>query len=219
MKLRLVSLVFAVAACVACNADGRRTPGSESGAAVGTTGETERIRAGDRNFIHDVLLDGTAEVQLGRLAGEHAASADVQQFAEMMVKDHIQAGNQLRQIATEYSLAGDPVLDEKHRDLISRLSDLRGAEFDRAYMKAMVDDHQDAVDTLQTRVDEKNRTAVRTGQEPKDVNVKPEPADNALETRINQWAADALPVVKGHLDRANAIHEKLGRARNATANR
>ena len=73
------------------------------------------------------------------------------------------------------------------------------------------------LDRLQSRVDERDRVATALGREPKDVNVKAEPSDNALEASVNQWAADTLPVVKGHLEQAKTLDEMLKRGRNNTA--
>jgi putative membrane protein len=135
-------------------------------------------------------------------------------------EDHSRAADQLERLANEHRLQPDaPNIDREHQDLIDRLSKLSGAEFDRAYIDAMVDGHQDVIDSLQGRVDERDRLAVLTGQQPRDVNVKPEPADNPLEARLNEWAAQTLPVVKGHLDLAQEIDDSLDQANRRSASR
>jgi putative membrane protein len=48
-----------------------------------------------------------AEVELAKLARDHAASADVKQFAQMMIDDHTKAGDQLKQIATSNSIPSE----------------------------------------------------------------------------------------------------------------
>ena len=215
----LLSIACAAALTVACSRgdvrsdDPTATSGNDS--VIGTSGETDR--GGDSRFVHDLIEAGTAEIQLGKLATERAASADVKQFGQMMVEGHSKSGEALKQIATRFSIPADVALDEKNRELIDKLSKLRGAEFDREYIDAMVDGHEAVVDKLQSRVDEKNRIAVATGQEPKDTNVKPEAADNQVEASLNTWAADTLPVAKQHLERAKAIDDKLDAGRNTTA--
>ena len=57
--------------------------------------------ADSKAFVNDLTIAGLAEVQLGKLAAEHGSSPDVKSFGQMMVKDHTQAANELKPIATE----------------------------------------------------------------------------------------------------------------------
>jgi len=218
MKLTgLLSLACAAMLTVACNSSSRTDVRDDS--VVGTAGEAgHAVTAGDRKFVEDLTYAGAAEIELGRMAAERGASADVKRFGQMMVDDHTKAGNELKDIATQYRIPQPAGIDEKHRELMDKLTTLRGAEFDKQYIDAMVQGHEDVVDKLESRVDERDRSAVVTGQAPKDTNVKPEAADNHIEGSLNTWAAGALPVVKAHLDRAKALQDSLkDRARNTTA--
>jgi putative membrane protein len=51
-----------------------------------------------------MTVAGMAEVQLGKMAAEWATSPDVKAFGEMMVKDHSQAGEELKQVASQLKL-------------------------------------------------------------------------------------------------------------------
>ena len=217
----LMSLAFAVALTVGCSRgdvrdDSTAAANDGNAAAIGTTGEADR---GSTQFVLDLMEAGTAEVQLGQLATQRGASPDVKQFGKMMIQDHTKAGEELKLIAMTYNIPADTTLSEKHRELTDKLSKLRGAEFDREYINAMIEGHQDVIDKLQSRVDEKNRVGVATGQAPKDKNVKPEPADSHVDASLNQWAADTLPVAKQHLEKAKSINDKLDAAKNTTARR
>jgi len=218
-SVAFATLICAVALTTACNSDRRSTTArSDNATAVGTSGETVAISNADKDFVHDLMVAGNAEIQLGNLASSRAGKAEVKEFGQMMVKDHTAAGDQLTQIATRNNVdAGAAAIDDKHQKLITKLSALKGADFDREYMKAMVDGHQDVLDALQKRVDEKDRLGVATGQKPKDVNVKPEKANDSFEASLNQWAADTLPVVKGHLEKAKAVKDAVDKGRNNTA--
>jgi putative membrane protein len=198
-RIGLPAVVFATALSFACNAENRTTT-SES--TVGTSGDA--ISAGDRDFVEDMAIGGMAEVELGQMAMERGASPEVKRFGDMMVKDHSKAGDELKQVAIQHSVPMPAGLDQKHQDLKTTLSNLRGAEFDREYMKAMVDGHEDVVDRLQTRADE-DRFGDDKGE------VKAERSDNPLEGALNQWAAKALPTVRHHLDEAKRINDGLGR--------
>src|SRR4029434_2298564 len=95
----LLALVCAVALTAACN--NNRTANREAGT-TGTAGAG--VSNSDKNFVSDQMRDGTAEIELANLAKDHAASPDVKQFAQMMIDDHTQAGDQLKQIATGNSI-------------------------------------------------------------------------------------------------------------------
>jgi putative membrane protein len=219
MKLTgLLSLACVAMLTVACNGNGRTDVRDDS--VVGTTGaDVDRsASAGDREFVEDLTYAGAAEIELGRMAAERGGDAEVKRFGQMMVDDHSKAGKELTDIATQFKIPQPAGLDEKHRELMDKLAKLRGVEFDKQYIDAMVEGHEDVVDKLESRVDERDRSAVITGQAPKDTNVKPEAADNHIEGSLNTWAAGALPVVKAHLDRAKAIQDALkDRGRNTTA--
>lgn len=198
-SIGLLAVVFATALSFACNAENRTTTREST---VGTSGDA--ISAGDRDFVEDMAIGGMAEVELGRMAMERGASPEVKRFGDMMVKDHSKAGNELKQVAMQHSIPMPAGLDQKHQDLKTTLSNLKGAEFDREYMKAMVDGHEDVVDRLQTRASE-DRFGDDKGE------VKPERSDNPVEGALNQWAAKALPTVRHHLDEAKRINDGLAR--------
>ena len=216
----LLAFVCAVALTAGCNSNrnaDRNTiaPANETGAA-GTAGTG--VSTGDKNFVNDQLADGMAEVELAKLAKDHAASADVKQFAQMMIDDHTKAGDQLKQIASTASIPTDVTVDDKHKDLMEKLSKLNGSDFDKEYMSAMVDDHQDAVSDLRSRVDENRSASDRlTGKNPENpAAVKPEQSDNRVTMNINEWAANTLPNIERHLDRAKEIKDSVDHAKGTT---
>ena len=206
----LLALVCAVALTAACNNNRAANREAET---TGTAGAG--VSNSDKNFVSDQLADGMAEVELAKVARDHAASADVKQFAQMMIDDHTKAGDQLKQIATSNSIPVDTKIDDKHQNLMDKLSKLNGGDFDKEYMSAMIDDHQDAVSDLRSRVDE-NRSATDrlTGKNPENpAAVKPEQSDNRVTMSINEWAANTLPTVEQHLDRAKQIKDDVDNAK------
>ena len=183
--------------------------------AVGTAGRTD-VSRGDLGFVNDLTIANLAEIELGRMASERAANADVKRFGQMMVDDHTAAGTTLKRIATEHSIPMPTQLDDKHRDLRERLAKLQGAEFDREYMKAMISGHEDVVDKLEPRIDKdrlaeykakyENRETARTTEEKINVDaLVPDKSDDRVTISINQWAADSYPEVYGHLQKAKAL--------------
>jgi predicted outer membrane protein len=98
-----------------------------------------------------MAIAGMAEVQLGKLASDRAADADVKAFGQMMVTDHTKASGELLQLASGAGVQPPKQLDAKHQQLVDKLSKLRGAEFDREYVSAMVMGHEEVVAMLRSQ--------------------------------------------------------------------
>lgn len=225
-RLGLLSIALVTAVTVACNGNGRNTGTSANTNAnqtVGTSGSANApdVSRSDRNFVTDMLAGGNREIELSKVAERKAASPQVKRFAQMMVEQHTKAGDQLKQIAASYNIQPDTSKDEdKYKDDMDKLSKLQGSDFDREYMSMMIDDHKDAVDSLNDRTKENNNATVGTSgtSAEKNTNVQPEKANNHVDASLNQWAADTLPTVQHHLDDAKQIDQQLNNnRRNRTA--
>src|SRR6185295_6870979 len=101
-------LALAAVVAVGCDNNRRDTTVAKTAdpAAVGTAGEADRVKPGmgDKDFVNDAAIAGMAEVELGRMAAQKAASPDVKKFGTMMVEDHTAAGDRLKAIATQYNV-------------------------------------------------------------------------------------------------------------------
>ena len=138
-----------------------------------------------------------AEVKLGQLAAERASNAQVKQFGRRMVTDHQKANNELKQIASKMAVQLPTAADAKHQELYDRLSKLKGAEFDKEYMKAMVDGHQEVAQELERHSDNNARSVGTSGNASQPV------------SSVNAWASKTLPDVRQHLDQAKQIEAKV----------
>jgi putative membrane protein len=200
----------------------------------------QAARVDAQGFVNDMTIAGMTEVQLGKMATERAASADVKAFGQMMVKDHSKAGDELKQVASQLTIQQPAQLDQKHKDLVDKLSKLQGAEFDREYMNAMVQGHQEVLGKVRARVEarvpapgaaagEHPAGAHPAGEHPagagsrdRDIAKTKPPAQNPGagdtatirghgETQLTQWAAKAMPTVQMHLDRARELQAKVAK--------
>ncbi len=132
----------------------------------------------DIEFILDAAKGGLAEVQLGQLAAQRAQNDEVKKFAQRMVDDHTKANAQLKSIAESKSIKLPDDLEGKDKSLMQRLEKLNGAAFDRAYMNAMVTDHQ------------------------KDVNEFKKESNSGRDPQVKSFAASTLPTLEEHLQQA-----------------
>jgi putative membrane protein len=228
----LLALACVAALSIGCGNKDRsdvRANNTDNSSAVGTAGNAANTpTGGDKDFVNDMAMGGLGEAELGKLASERALSADVKRFGQMMVNDHTKAGDALKQVASRFDIAWPTAVSDKQRDLQEKLSKLQGADFDKEYMKAMVDDHSDDVDKLESRVDKhtlgdwktkvENLAAEVRGTERGIVTeITPERSDNAATMAINEWAAMTLPTVQMHYDAAKILKDKVDKAkRNAT---
>jgi len=95
----------------------------------------------DEQFAEKATLINLMEITLGNHAALKARRADIQQFANQLKKDHTDAKHQLEMIAVKRRLTLPTKLDAKHQSKVDKLIALPGDEFDRAYVKEMVDGH------------------------------------------------------------------------------
>ena len=135
-------------------------------------------------FMNDAAEAGMAEVEIAKLAKDRAQNPRVKNFAEMMIKDHSDANNKLQTIARDKSVTLPSTLG-KHQDHLEDLSKKKGAEFDKAYMKMMVNGHEDVVKEFEKC------------------------SQNGTDPDVKTFAAQTLPTVRMHLDSAKAINKAL----------
>jgi putative membrane protein len=137
------------------------------------------------HFAMEAAQGGLAEVQLGRLAVEHATNPAVKQFGQQMVDDHSKAGNELMQLAARKQMQLPTDVSAEQKETMTKLSKLSGADFDKAYVDAMVDDHEHDVKDFQAQANE--------GQD----------AD------LKAFAAKTLPTLQHHLQMIKDIKAKM----------
>jgi putative membrane protein len=115
-----------------------------------TTPAVQSVRA-DSAFISEVDASNAAELRLGRLAQTRATDSVVKGFAQKMVTDHSEMQREWFAVSARNGLPFTGNLSPRHQEQVTRLERLSGTEFDRAYMSAMVQNHQENVNAFQNR--------------------------------------------------------------------
>lgn len=146
---------------------------------------TPAIRVDDKKFLKDAAEGGLTEVDLGKLAAQKASSPDVKQFGQKMVDDHTKADDQLKQVASRENIPVPDALDSKHQSRVDKLSKLSGPQFDKAYMKDQVKDHEQDVRDFQSEA--------QSGSDP----------------NIKQFASNTLPTLQQHLELAKNVDKTV----------
>ena len=143
------------------------------------------MKSPDTAFAVKAAQGGLAEVKLGRLAADNGSSPDVKAFGQQMVDDHSKANDQLKSVAESEGMTLPTDINQKQQAMYDRLSKLSGDQFDSAYVKDMIMDHQEDVKDFRKE------------------------AQSGTDEKIKSFAAETLPVIQGHLDKLKAIQPKV----------
>ncbi|HLO76986.1 MAG TPA: DUF4142 domain-containing protein [Magnetospirillum sp.] len=139
----------------------------------------------DRNFAEHAMAGGMMEVQLGKLADQRAQNEAVKQFGQRMVTDHSKANQQMSELGSRLGLSAPADLPREQRHTVDKLAGLSGAEFDRAYMSTMIDDHKKDIGEFRKQADK---------------------GDNA---DLKSLAQQTLPTLEQHLRLAEDTQSRL----------
>ncbi|UCJ08561.1 DUF4142 domain-containing protein [Chitinophaga pendula] len=135
----------------------------------------------DATFMVVAAQGNVNEITFGKLADSISATASIKTFARQMVTDHQGALDELLGIARDKTLGLDQVMDSAHKIIYPKLGALRGYEFDTAYIKGQVRDHQQTIDVFQFQ------------------------ADSGYDGRLKAYAAKYLPVIRMHAKHADSL--------------
>lgn len=146
--------------------------------------DNEMVDESGADFIKQGLEAGLAEIRAAKIAEINSGNPRVISFAKMMINDHTKAGDELEKISIIKRVSEGDTVNTDHQKMITVISAKKGAAFDKLYMQMMVNDHQNVVKLFTTATSDRN-------------------AD------IQNFAKKILPILKMHLDSANAICASL----------
>lgn len=158
--------------------------GSRPALPAADKGENKLSRA-DETFVKEVAEGGMMEVELGKIAATKATRDQVKAFGRQMEEDHGKANEELKAIAAQKGVDLPKALQGKHKRTVDRLSKLSGPEFDRQYMRLMVEDHKADLKKFQRQ------------------------ADKGKDPEVKQFATKQVPVLEKHLEMAQAAERQV----------
>jgi putative membrane protein len=150
---------------------------------TGTTYSSTPLTGDDSTFAREAASAGMMEVEAGRLAQQNATNPRVKSFAEMMVRDHSAANDELKRIASAKNFMVSDSLTKKQRDHMESMQKMSGKAFDKHYMDMMVKDHNTAVQKFEKA------------------------AANCKDADLKAFAEKTLPVLRTHQDSVKAINQ------------
>lgn len=139
------------------------------------------------SFAKQAAIGDMFEIETSKLAVAKAANANVKQFAQDMIDAHTKTTEQLKAISDGEGIAAElpKEMDRKHAQMLSELKALSGARFDRRFIELQIAAHRDAVKLFDSYAT-KGKNAV-----------------------FKQFATDLAPVIKTHLDHAQALGKSV----------
>jgi putative membrane protein len=179
-----IYMIAVISVISACNNSSTSEKKDSVDSANAVNKEVKAVDQASSKFAVNAADGGMMEVAVGKLASEKAVSKRIRAFGQMMVKDHSEANDKLKGIASSLNIALPDSLSDDSKKELDNLSKKTGKDFDKAYMDMMVDDHK------------------------KDVAEFRKAADNLSDSTIKSFAESTLPVLEKHLDSAQSIVAK-----------
>lgn len=145
----------------------------------------------DAQILQALTVANDLDVANGKLAEKKASNGEVKSFARRMVADHQQANDEGKTVSkqTKMSPRASALSDDlkaSGKEAMKEIHDLKGGDFDRAYIKNEVLLHQKVLDTI-------------------DNNLMP----NAKDPSVKALLSKVRPVIASHLEHAKKIQAGL----------
>lgn len=156
-KRKLIAFAVAGALTASLVAAGGSAAAQRKSGTSGRSGrmappETNRMNAVDRRFLMKAAEGNVAEVMVGKLALQKSKTGSVRQVAQMLVKEHSQANNELKQLASQKGVNLPNKPSPRHRALYNRLSRMSGAKFEKMFLSGQIKDHLNTITLFQSEI-------------------------------------------------------------------
>jgi len=99
----------------------------------------------ENDFLVQAIASNVAEVKMAERALKASKNDEVRKFALKMIADHTKNRELLMDIAKQEKVAVVEGLEKERQAKMDQLNKLEGEEFDREYMRLMVDEHEKAL--------------------------------------------------------------------------
>jgi putative membrane protein len=142
---------------------------------------TTHVSHRDASFIRDAAEGNAAEISMAELALRKSQNPQVRDYAQQLLRDHRQSNRELQQIAEARGISWPVPIKKSDSREMQRAENMSGQDFDRMVMNHWVKDHR-------TDIKEFDKAARR-----------------AEDPQVKQFAITSLPVLRDHLNRAEAI--------------
>jgi putative membrane protein len=201
-KLSLASIIAAAIIFSACNGNSNTSTNTDSTTNSMSSDTTNNMNSMDttnnsanamsstvddnaKDFAKEAAEGGMMEVQLGNIAEKNAASQSVKDFGKMMVDDHSQINNNMKDLAAKKNVTLPTTVSNDQQKHIDKLSKKTGNDFDKDYVSMMIEDHK------------------------KDIAEFKKSGDKITDPDFKNFVIKTLPILQKHLDSIQAIKKRM----------
>lgn len=144
------------------------------------------VSSDDRKWLEHIAQGNAAEIAFAQLALQKSGDPNVRASAQHIIDDHQKLGQKASQTAARLGLMLPNTMSDDDKATLKELQDKSGKDFDRAFTKALVKDHE------------------------RDVRDTQKVAQNAQNPDVKDLATSALPVFEQHLQMVRQNEKQLG---------
>lgn len=137
------------------------------------------------NFVVNAVSGNIAEVKLAQLATEKSNDKEIKEIAKMLEADHSAALSDLQSLASTKAISIPTDEPDKTKDLIKDLSDDKPADFDKAWVKELMDKHEKTINDYEKAL------------------------NDLKDEDIKAWINKVLPKIRTHHDKLMAINSRI----------
>ncbi len=152
-----------------------------------TTDQTSFVAAtaSDQKFLTSAAEAQMVQIRLGQLAQKKGNSSHVKKMGKMMEDDHTKSLSELKALSKSKSVALPTTTPKSTHDDYDDLSKKSGKDFDKAYSKLMVKQHENTIDLYEKAIEESS------------------------DAEVKSWATKQLAELKSHLTHAKDCQKKV----------
>jgi len=184
----LYSIAFTV--MIACNS--QQKDAKELADSVNKTKDTATntadiitVRENEAEFATNAADAGLAEINFANLAINKTSNEQIEAYANMMLKDHGSANEELMALAKSKNITLPLTISKEHQKRWDELNEKTGTDFDKKYVAMMEEDHVKVLAFMEHEA--------RTGTDPD----------------LKAFASKTVPVINSHLNAIRKIKETL----------
>ncbi|WP_261663994.1 DUF4142 domain-containing protein [Deinococcus sp. Marseille-Q6407] len=146
LLIAVPALLMSCAPATQISAQPQPTPAQACGLQAASIEVNPAVNQTDRCFAQQAAMSDMFEIQSSKLALQRSTNADVKAFADQIIKDHTDASNKLKDRAGKLNIALPTTLDAAKLADLQALQVKQGAAFDRVYVAAQINAHNDAIE-------------------------------------------------------------------------
>ncbi|HUA17649.1 MAG TPA: DUF4142 domain-containing protein [Bryobacteraceae bacterium] len=147
--------------------------------------QSSALNKSDRTFLNMAADTNMTEAHLGQMAQTDASASSVRDFGQTLTRDHTNAYQSLTELANQAGVTIPKGIDIRRDHSVEALARLKGANFDRSFLKQEVQDHETALAAFKRE------------------------AEHGHDAAVKAYAGKMVPILEGHLRTAQRL-EKNG---------